>query len=91
MHKLACSNPKAFWAEIKRLRGTQSKSSGISNEKFFEHFKDIYCNVENFNINYVEELMNQLDGTASLNLPITIDTESLDKEITEQEVHTAIL
>ena len=57
---------------------------------FFDHFKDIYSNVDDFKINYVEEIINQLGPDPDFNIPVQTNTESLDAVISSQDVHKAI-
>lgn len=57
---------------------------------FFDHFKDIYSNVDDFKINYVEEIINQLGTDPDFNIPVQTNTESLDAVISSQDVHKAI-
>lgn len=90
IHNLATNNPRLFWSEIKRIKGDTSTSSGISTDEFFDHFKDIYSNVDDFKINYVEEIINQLGTDPDFNFPVQINTESPDAVITSQDVHKAI-
>ncbi|MCU7801012.1 MAG: hypothetical protein KZQ70_12955 [gamma proteobacterium symbiont of Lucinoma myriamae] len=90
IHNLASTNPRLFWTEIKRLKGGTSKLTSITADDFFEHFKDIYCDSEKFNVNYVEEIINQMNTDDNFNVQINIATEALDAVITVQDVYKAI-
>ena len=93
LHEMASNNPKAFWREIRRMKGDDQGGSKLSLQDFFEHFKDVYSENSNFTQNFVEDFVSDnLSGTDSdTHIGVrNLDTSSLDAAISVNEVIKAV-
>ena len=94
LHDLASSNPKAFWSEIRRTKGDNSKKCNVSQQAFYDHFNEIYSENSDFKIDQVDVFIennfsrNTSNDDASVS---TLSIESLDLPITNAEVMKAFL
>ena len=57
LHDLASKNPKAFWQEIRRMKGNTAHQSSASLQDFFEHFKGVYSENCDFTQDFVEQFV----------------------------------
>ena len=93
LHELATKNPKAFWQEIRRIKGGAKNQPSVSLQDFLEHFKGVYSENSEFSQDFVEQFVqnnfDQTNGEAQNNA-FHYDTSSLDSAISLTEVRKAI-
>ena len=80
---LAKQNSKSFWAEINKRKKKKHVKSNITNDEYFEYFRDIFSNDDIFSsVNIESELRNK---------EYTINSvDQLDREFTVEEILKAI-
>ena len=85
LYELASKNPKAFWQEIRRMKGSAENQPSVSLRDFFEHFKGVYSESSEFSQDFVEQFVHsnfdQMNDEAQNNA-FHYDTSSLDSAIT---------
>ena len=85
LHNLSRINPKKFWDEIRRLKGSKKKSSSnLSADDFLTHFNNLFS---------ADDMFNNLDINDRLSAADTIfnNVEQLDCLFTLEDVSKAIL
>ncbi|MEW8545044.1 MAG: reverse transcriptase family protein [Candidatus Thiodiazotropha sp.] len=90
---MAINNPKGFWREIRKLKGSASSQNNIDLSQFHEHFKQIYSDNSNFASEHVEQFIHRNFNNGSNDHPENgrpYDTSLLDEPITCSEVIKAI-
>ena len=82
LHTLASNNPQKFWKGIKNIKNKRSRlKNNLCADDFFNHFKHVFTNDDNFaNIN--------VENNINTNLQIEVD--QLDADFTCDEILKAI-
>ena len=81
LHDDAQSSPKKFWETVRKFKNKKNKSENITIDEFYNHFKDVFSDKDNFTNVDVESGLSGSDE-------VTLD--ELDREFTLDEVDKAI-
>ena len=79
---MANSDPKKFWNEVRKVRGSKNKQTNITCEEFGEHFQNLFSANDIYKNDLIEEEL--VSDTGFQNV------EQLDCQITNNEVQMAI-